>query len=219
MILKELENRKKKVFPDKPFLICIALVLCIEIALNIIFNHTVKSLLFIIFLRFFEIIIIISIFKLSNTTLSHIGLSKNNLFTGFKKGIIWSIWFGIITIVSFSTLYIFLKNPINLFELKLPYHTSDIVLFFIAGGIIGPIAEELFFRGIIFGYLRQFGFVSAIIISTVLFTIIHKNPGFIQFTGGFLFALSYEKEKSILTPITIHILGNLSLFLWGQVCS
>ncbi len=196
----------------KPFLICILLFICIETAFNLILNHIARSLLFIIFLRFFEIILIISIFKFSNTTLSHIGLSTNNLFSGFKKGIIWSIYFGTIILILFFIISVFLKNPAHLIKIKLPYNTNEIVLFFIAGGIICPIAEEMFFRGVIFGYIRQFGFASAIVISTFLFTIIHEAPGFIQITGGIIFAISYEKEKSLLTPITIHILANLSIF-------
>jgi membrane protease YdiL (CAAX protease family) len=30
--------------------------------------------------------------------------------------------------------------------------------------------------------------------------------------GGILFAVSYEVEKNLLVPITIHSLGNLAIF-------
>jgi membrane protease YdiL (CAAX protease family) len=33
-----------------------------------------------------------------------------------------------------------------------------------------------------------------------------------QAAGGIVFALAYEIEGSLMTPIVIHVLGNLSLF-------
>jgi hypothetical protein len=33
-----------------------------------------------------------------------------------------------------------------------------------------------------------------------------------QAVGGILFAVAYEVERSLLVPITIHVLGNLAIF-------
>ena len=36
-----------------------------------------------------------------------------------------------------------------------------------------------------------------------------------QIVGGVVFCLAYEKEKSLLVPIVIHMLGNAALFTLG----
>jgi len=33
-----------------------------------------------------------------------------------------------------------------------------------------------------------------------------------QIVGGILFAAAYEKEKNLMVPITIHVLGNMAIF-------
>jgi membrane protease YdiL (CAAX protease family) len=30
--------------------------------------------------------------------------------------------------------------------------------------------------------------------------------------GGIVFAIAYEKEKSLMVPVTIHCLGNMAIF-------
>jgi membrane protease YdiL (CAAX protease family) len=83
------------------------------------------------------------------------------------------------------------------------------------GSVIGPIAEEIFFRGVIYGFFRQWGAVIAIIFSTLIFVFTHPIGGSIpvtQFVGGIVFAIAYEKEQNLMVPITIHCLGNLAIF-------
>jgi membrane protease YdiL (CAAX protease family) len=83
---------------------------------------------------------------------------------------------------------------------------------FLVGGLIAPVAEELFFRGILYGFFRQWGLLFAILSSTMIFVLAHPGASYVQITGGIIFAISYEKEKNLIVPITIHSLGNLSLF-------
>jgi len=33
-----------------------------------------------------------------------------------------------------------------------------------------------------------------------------------QIVGGIIFAIAYEKEGSLIVPITIHVLGNMAIF-------
>jgi len=106
----------------------------------------------------------------------------------------------------------FKKNPLAMVQIRLPKQPFDIILFFLVGGLIAPVAEEFFFRGILYGFLRRWGAFFAILSSTLIFTVAHPNVSIIQITGGILFAVSYEKEKNLLVPIIIHTLGNLSLF-------
>jgi membrane protease YdiL (CAAX protease family) len=83
--------------------------------------------------------------------------------------------------------------------------------------LIGPIAEEIFFRGILYGFFRRWGIPAAVILSTFLFVLSHSHTSgpaipVTQLIGGILFAVAYEIEKNLLVPITIHSLGNLAIF-------
>jgi membrane protease YdiL (CAAX protease family) len=56
---------------------------------------------------------------------------------------------------------------------------------------------------------------AALLLSTAVFVvahaIFHRIP-LPQIVGGILFAVAYEKEKNLMVPITIHVLGNLAIF-------
>ena len=106
-------------------------------------------------------------------------------------------------------------NPLTLIRIRLPRQTVDLLLFFIVGGIVGPVAEELFFRGILYGFLRRWGVILALILSTLIFVLCHPISHGIPVTrlvGGLVFALAYEIGDSLIVPITIHGLGNLAIF-------
>jgi hypothetical protein len=61
------------------------------------------------------------------------------------------------------------------------------------------VAEEIFFRGLIYGYLRRWGFWPALALSTLIFTLLHTGAAGIllpQIVGGLVFAAAYEIEKA-----------------------
>lgn len=99
--------------------------------------------------------------------------------------------------------------------------TGEFILFFLVGGIISPITEELFFRGVIYGFLRRWGAISAVVFSSLAFVLAHHMVStgllFIPFTGGIVFALAYEIEKNLMVPITLHVLGNLAIFVLSSL--
>ena len=109
---------------------------------------------------------------------------------------------------------------LRFFQTRLPEKASEIALFFIVGGVIGPIAEELFFRGILYSFLRRWGVLAALLISTTVFVFAHpffpKIP-ITQIVGGIVFALAYETEKNLMAPIVIHVLGNMAIFTLSLV--
>lgn len=77
--------------------------------------------------------------------------------------------------------------------------------------IIAPITEETFFRGIILnGFLENYSPRKAVIVSSLLFGIIHFNPW--QFTGAFilgmLFAWCYIQTRSLLPCLIGHAIAN-----------
>ena len=146
-----------------------------------------------------------------------VGLSGKQFFHGITRGVAWSISFAIVAAIAFGVLKLFKINPFLMFKTRLPFQFHDKVLFFIIGGLVAPLAEEVFFRGVIFGFLRKWGFPFALFMSTGIFVSFHilfsgvKYP-IAQIVGGFIFAISYETEKSLWVPIIIHAAGNMAIF-------
>jgi len=78
-------------------------------------------------------------------------------------------------------------------------------------GILGPVCEELVFRGLIYqGYRKSGNIFGGMLLSGILFGILHLN--FNQFCYatvlGCIFVLMYEATGSILAPIIAHIVVN-----------
>jgi hypothetical protein len=173
--------------------------------------------------RCMEIVLILTVLKQFNNGLAAIGLSSDRILPGIKKGLIWSAGFGSMACLLGAVLFISGINPFQLLHINLPGSKSGIILFYIIGGLIAPVAEEIFFRGVIYGYIKGMLFTkinkwsipAALIVSTYLFVIAHQTGAGIplpQLVGGVVFCVSYELEKSLMTPIMIHSLGNMALF-------
>ena len=144
-----------------------------------------------------------------------IGLSRSKMLPGLMRGLIWSVCFGIAAGALFLVLFAAGINPLKLVNTPMPSAPGQIFIFVLVGGIIGPIWEEIFFRGIIFGFFRRWGVYAAILVSTALFVLPHydgRHLPLTQIVGGIVFAIAYEKEKSLVVPVTIHCLGNMALF-------
>lgn len=78
-------------------------------------------------------------------------------------------------------------------------------------GILGPFAEELMFRGVLFRWLRShFSFWGAAIISSVIFGLFHVEPSLIAGTAvlGLCAAYVYEKSGSLWAPFLVHAINN-----------
>ncbi len=78
--------------------------------------------------------------------------------------------------------------------------------------LIGPIVEEVYFRGFMYpAFKRALGTWPAIIVSGVIFGVFHVNPWLIFPTGlmGVVMAYLYEKEGSLGAPFFLHALNNL----------
>ena len=143
-----------------------------------------------------------------------IGLSKATAFRGLQRGLYWSIGFGLLALGAGLVLRFLSINPLDFFGPAPPTEPFQIFLLFLVGGLVGPVAEEFFFRGILYGYFRRWGFIPALLLSTLLFVLMHpvKPLALIQTAGGIVFALAYEREKNLLVPIIIHVLGNGAIF-------
>ncbi|MBA4366291.1 MAG: hypothetical protein C0403_01480 [Desulfobacterium sp.] len=163
-------------------------------------------------LRLLELILVLGTVYYFDRDFKSIALSSLQIMPGLKKGFLWSFVFGIITGILFFILFMNDINPFKLLRVRLPQDTLQKILFFLVGGLIAPVTEETFFRGILYGFFRKWGSLFAISVSTFIFALAHPGVSYVQITGGIVFAISYEKEKNLLVPITIHTLGNLSLF-------
>ena len=78
-------------------------------------------------------------------------------------------------------------------------------------GIVAPIAEELTFRGMLYGaWVKRFGWFMAAVLSSVVFAAYHG-----QFVHSFLFGLVcvalYRRSGTLLAPILMHGVYNTSV--------
>ena len=200
----------------KPLLISLAAIVSIEVACRLVISPGRSSPLVVLgAVRFLQILLMIVIVLVWGRGLSSMGLVLTKTVHGIKRGLIWSLGFGMLTFVVFWILSLAGINPLGLIRVRLPVEPGELVLFFFIGGIAAPIAEELFFRGIVYGFLRRWGVLSALIASSLLFVLAHPIFPRIpvpQAVGGIVFAVAYEVEGSLMAPITIHALGNLAIF-------
>lgn len=92
-------------------------------------------------------------------------------------------------------------------------------LLVILGGLLAPLGEELLFRGVLFGWLRRWGFVLAAIISAVVFGVAHGiNVVFpAAIVLGLLNAYVYEKSGSIWPSVVAHATNNVFIFVLARV--
>lgn len=85
----------------------------------------------------------------------------------------------------------------------------------VVGVVLGPLAEEIFFRGLLFPALaKRIGVSWSVTVTAALFATLHFNwAGWIPIFGlGVLLARGYSRTGSLLVPIFIHSLHN-ALFL------
>ncbi len=101
--------------------------------------------------------------------------------------------------------------------LKSPFGVLSIAL-------LGPVAEEVCFRGAIIGGMLREGRHpwTAILVSSMFFSLIHFNPAQIPFAFvmGLVLGLIYVRTESLLLPIFIHVFNNstavVQLFVMGD---
>jgi len=142
--------------------------------------------------------------------------ASNRIKHGIKCGLIWSLIFALLILIAGVCFYLITGiDPMRYLRFTLPDETKTVIFFLITGGVISPVAEEIFFRGLLYSFLRRYGVTAAVVISTALFALCHlkgDNIPIIQMTGGVIFAVAFEQSGSIITPLLIHMLGNLSIF-------
>lgn len=102
-------------------------------------------------------------------------------------------------------------------EVRLPSmeHAWGIVGVIFVVGVLPPVFEELFFRGILLKGLRSFGDVGAVLLCGGLFALYHQSPvqTVYQFCCGAAFALVAIKAGSILPTVLSHCFNNVLIIV------
>ena len=205
-----------KEIPIRTLFLCLGAVLAIELCMRVVIAKSVYHPMFILGgARLLEILLIVLIVVTWGKGLPSVGLAQSEMVPGLKKGLLWTAGFGAVTAIVCVCLFAASINPLTFIRAQIPTQTSDLILFFIVGGLLGPVAEEFFFRGILYGFLRRWGVIVAVVFSTLIFVLchpIHQGIPVTRLLGGILFAVAYEFSGSLMVPITIHCLGNLAIF-------
>jgi len=147
----------------------------------------------------------------------------------FKKYFSW-----LSMIILFQMIIIILSLFVKLAPLKvaiseamkdiIKFDYSTLYLCFVIV-VLAPVFEELLFRGFLFKGLRESkaGKWGAIIITSVIFAIIHIINVVPILILGLLFGLAREKTGTVYVPITMHVLNNfvalllLMMFVRGYI--
>lgn len=96
---------------------------------------------------------------------------------------------------------------------------GDFIPSLLTVGILGPIFEEILFRGLIFGELRKIMKVRiALVIQAVLFGVMHFNviQSSYAIIIGLLLGFVYYRSNSIIAPMIVHITINASSVILTQ---
>ena len=99
-------------------------------------------------------------------------------------------------------------------------HSAHLLIGLLGYGLITPIAEELLFRGEIYGRLRQTAKLPiAMVLSALLFGIYHMNPvqGIYGFLMGGLMVYAYEYFGDFKFAVAIHVTSNVLALLMSYL--
>lgn len=78
--------------------------------------------------------------------------------------------------------------------------------------LFASVLEELLFRGILLNKLRVYGDIFAVIVSSVVFSLIHYKTFIVVIFGGLLIGMIYIISNDIKAAIILHFIVNFSTF-------
>ena len=146
-------------------------------------------------------------------------LNRNKM--GVKEIILIALLsIGIAQVVNFLIALIPYEDAIYEETSEEMFYQTGLFLQFAVIGAIGPICEELVFRGLVFRRARDYvGFWPAAIVSGLAFGIYHMNvtQGVFAAIMGIVFAMIYEHYGTIWASITAHIANNVMATLMNSV--
>lgn len=201
------------------FLATIAALLVLEVSSVYFYRLSwVKSLTplgWTAIVRSTDILLFLVLFKVFSIPVSAVGLRK--LIRGSVIGLALSIilgggFFGVVYAIR-SLWGIDLRSFIN------PGVKVEGLFPLMVLSLLGPFAEEIFFRGLWYTLIRAHrGVVVSVAVSAALFGATHLlNTGalgavIVPALGGIVLALLYESTQSLFAPFILHGLANFILF-------
>jgi len=141
--------------------------------------------------------------------LSFVGISD------WKQGLLWGGLAG--------GLFIVLNSFNGIFQIGFPVLPQSIAVVskLLTVGLLAPVLEEGFFRGVLLGVLRNRSLWFAVLVNSLLFSLFHLAVygGFLTsigaFVGAFVFGLLASwmvvKTNNLLSAIVMHGIVNLYL--------
>jgi membrane protease YdiL (CAAX protease family) len=164
------------------------------------------------------------ILKKQGLGLSAVGLGPANALRAAAVGVSWYLLFLpmvvasgvlVITILHLAGLPVPSSRiqEVVLYALK---NKEALCLFLVMIAVAGPVLEEILFRGLLFTALRQkLSFGPAAVVSASTFALLHPMVYWLPVAIlGFMLALVYEREKSLLPAIIAHSVHNGLIFLF-----
>jgi membrane protease YdiL (CAAX protease family)/Tfp pilus assembly protein PilF len=157
---------------------------------------------------------------LPNPTPAHLNLS---FFWGLK-GLLYSILFALLfgaillpKILDFLNIHLRIAESVYTPFLASAQGYKEYLLAIFSAGLLAPLAEELFFRGIIYNRIRQwYGLWQGIVFTAIFFAVFHITmgglPSLVLF--GMILCYTYHKTESLLAPFLVHSFYNLLLLGW-----
>ncbi len=164
--------------------------------------------------RMCQIVLLLVLIVRLEGGLAAIGWAPAAWGAGLIKGAWWSLGFALAAALGMVVIAITGNDPLALLHTPLPASRLETALFFLVGGWVAPLAEEICFRGVLYTFFRRWGVWVALIVSTAIFVALHSVHGLpvTQVVGGIMFALAYETSRNLMVPLTIHVLGNTAIF-------
>ncbi|WP_145333782.1 CPBP family intramembrane glutamic endopeptidase [Paenibacillus xylanexedens] len=205
-----------------------------EVAMKIVFILSIPALLMIIISTTLKIMGIRNIdeafiFMLFQV-LSYVAfLSLNNRFRGFisdklKLSLRPVLAYVLAGLALFTLSSIFIlgfgfgsdesqRESLKLDELNQVFNVKNIFMI-LSIIIIIPFYEELLFRGLLFTtVLNKFGFKWALIVSSVIFGLLHSDLFILTTIYGLIFNYIYFKTNSLIPGIVLHMVWNALVVL------
>ncbi len=178
----------------------------------VVFNGFVRDVLVAVW-------VVALVTRLKKAPLSSLGLTRNDFFKNLRTGFC-SYW-GMVPVLlallfmTSALVKIFSYEPPTqaVVEIYLKKSTEHFIVFFtLFVAVLGPIFEEIFFRGFAYTALRaRFGASAAMILTALVFSALHLNlTAFLPiFFLGIFLAYLYEKTGSLVPSMTAHVLHNV----------
>ncbi len=157
----------------------------------------------------------------------HFGKRKIRFFQNDRRMTVRFFLLSLVMLMSTQMLYSALapiyEAGLNLFQytakeaIESPSEMSTTVSMFLYASLLGPLAEELVYRGFVMQNLKKYGKVFAIVFSSVLFGVMHGNmmQSIYAFFAGLVFGY-VAMEFSLIWSVILHMINNM---LFGDLLS